>query len=86
MLKNRCGPRKVIGFVVGWNAEALDLAVQRGDFHAQQLRGASLIAASTLQRVLDQLHLVALNFFLQRELLRWTGLAGAQRVHFAQNS
>jgi hypothetical protein len=46
------------------DTEAFDLAVERGDFHAQQLGGTALVAASALERVADQLALVTLNFFL----------------------
>ena len=62
--------------------EALDLAVERRHFHAQQLCRPTLIAARTLERVADQLGLVALHLFLKPQPRRLRLLLAGKRFNF----
>src|SRR5581483_10065158 len=47
------------------NFVSLDLAVQRGEFHAENLRGLRLVPAAAAQRAIDQFDLKSLNFIVQ---------------------
>jgi Tfp pilus assembly ATPase PilU len=60
------------------DAEALNLAIERGYLHTKKLCRATLIASSPLQSLTDQLSLVALNLLVKTEWFIGLRLGSAQ--------